>query len=73
MSVYKIEKGIPPPPTEKQIHPLLDVILRMEVGDSIVAEPNVFTYASIAKKKRPGVKFTGRSIDHSSVRLWRIK
>jgi hypothetical protein len=68
---YKIDKNVPLRGRSK--NPLLLLIEKMEVGDSILFEESkrqhVFTHA----KKQEGKKFVTRKEDDSMRRIWRIK
>jgi hypothetical protein len=66
LSTYKIEKGVPMPPTS-----LTSVLREMEVGDSIVISiaerANIYKFGTDA-----GIKVKTSQVDTQSVRVWRI-
>jgi hypothetical protein len=70
-----IDKGIPVPPQRRRgCGEVIDVLERMEVGDSVVFPDSGkrVTFATSGYGKRLGRKFVTRKVDGGR-RIWRIE
>ncbi len=69
----KIENGIPMPKTKRSTCQWYEVILKMKVGDSFVANSKNEVSSAYEFGKKRGIKMSARNLHDGTYRVWRIE